>query len=203
MHIDTDAVVCGLITHGEHGGIVRLLTPEHGLVAAYVRGARGRRVRPVLIPGNMVSAQLRFRTENQLPQASLELTHSRAPILAEPLPAAAIEWVTVLVTAALAERQPHPRIFEAMTGLLDAIEAAPSAKGWAAALAQFELLVAAELGYGREAAEPPARVTDWPEILGALQLSGDSLSSDMFAGRSLSLGDSRARLLERLRRVAR
>ena len=203
MQVDTEAVVCGLLTHGEHGGIVRLLTPGHGLVAAYVRGARGRRMRPVLIPGNMVSAQLRSRTESQLPQATIELAHSRAPILSEPLPAAAIEWVTVLVTAALPERQPYPRIFEAMTGLLDAIEAAPSAKGWATALAQFELLVSAELGYEREETELPSRPTEWPDILEALQLSGDSLSSDMFAGRSRSLGDSRARLLERLRRLAR
>ena len=42
------------------------MTPEHGLQAAYVRGARGRRMRPVLMPGNLVEATLSARTEAQL-----------------------------------------------------------------------------------------------------------------------------------------
>ena len=106
MQTQTEAIVCGLTVHGEHGAVVRMLTPADGLVAAYVRGARGRRMRPVLIPGNLVSAQLRSRNELQLPQATIELSHSRAPILGEALPAAAIEWSTALVTAALA-RSPN------------------------------------------------------------------------------------------------
>ena len=53
------------------------MTPEHGLQAAYVRGARGRRMRPVLMAGNVVQAQLSARTETQLPQATVELIHSR------------------------------------------------------------------------------------------------------------------------------
>ena len=103
------AIVCALRGHGEHGGIVRLFTPDDGLIAAYVRGARSRRMRPVLIAGNLVHAQLRSRTEAQLPQATIELAHSRAAVLAEPLPAAAIEWAAALVATALPERQPYPR----------------------------------------------------------------------------------------------
>ena len=49
MRIETRAIVCALRSHGEHGGVVRLMTPDHGLQAAYVRGARGRGMRPVLI----------------------------------------------------------------------------------------------------------------------------------------------------------
>ena len=87
MRTDTQAIVCALRNHGEHGAVVRLMTPEQGLVATYVRGARGRRMRPVLIAGNVVQAQLSARTETQLPQATVELVHSRGPMLAEPLPA--------------------------------------------------------------------------------------------------------------------
>ena len=79
-----------------------------GLQAAYVRGARGRRMRPVLMAGNVVQASLASRTETQLPQATIELLHSRAPLLSEPLPAAAIEWITVLTATALPEGQPYP-----------------------------------------------------------------------------------------------
>ena len=148
MRADTPAIVCALRNHGEHGAVARLMTPDHGLQAAYVRGARGRRMRPVLIAGNLVQAHLAARTDAQLPQATLELVHSRGPLLSEPLPAAAIEWVTVLTATALPEGQPYPHLYEALSGLLDAIEAAPSAGGWGAALVRYELLLLAELGFG-------------------------------------------------------
>lgn len=148
MRFETQAIVCALREHGEHGAVVRLMTPEQGLQAAYVRGARGRRMRPVLIAGNVVLAQLSARTETQLPQAAIELVHSRGPLLSEPLPAAAIEWATVLTATALPEGQPYPRLYSALEGLLDAVEAAPSANGWGAALVRYELLLLAELGFG-------------------------------------------------------
>jgi DNA repair protein RecO (recombination protein O) len=148
MRFETSAIVCALRAHGEHGAVVRLMTPEHGLQAAYVRGARGRRMRPVLMAGNVVQAELSARTDTQLPQATVELVHSRGPLLSEPLPAAAIEWATVLCATALPEGQPYPRLYSALEALLEAIEAAPSAIGWGAALVRFELLLLAELGFG-------------------------------------------------------
>jgi DNA repair protein RecO (recombination protein O) len=148
MRIEAPAIVLSLRAHGETGAIVRLMTEEHGLQAGYVRGARGRRMRPVLIAGNLISATLSARTDNQLPQATVELTHSRAPLLAEPLPAAAIEWATALTARALPEAQPYPRLYSALDALLAAIEAAPSASGWGTALVRYELLLLAELGFG-------------------------------------------------------
>ena len=148
MRIETPAIVCALLSHGEHGAVVRLLTPDHGLQAGYVRGARGRRMRPVLMPGNLVQARLTARTDAQLAQAEVELTHSRGPLHREPLPAAAIEWATALTATALPDSQPYPRLYQALDGLLSAVEAAPAASGWGAALARYELLLLAELGFG-------------------------------------------------------
>lgn len=148
MRFATSAIVVALRPHGEHGAIVRLMTPDHGLQAAYVRGARGRRLRPVLVPGNQVEATLSARTETQLPQGTVELVHSRGPLLQEPLPAAAIDWVTALTATALPEAQPYPLIYQALDGLLAAVEAAPSASGWGAALVRYELMLLAELGFG-------------------------------------------------------
>src|SRR6187200_389684 len=125
MRIETKGIVCALRSHGEHGAVVRLMTPSDGLQAAYVRGARGRRMRPVLMPGNFVQARLRSRTEEQLAHAEIELIHSRAPLLSEPLPAAAIDWVTALTAVALPEGQPYPRLYDALDVLLSLVEAAP------------------------------------------------------------------------------
>lgn len=144
----TSAIVCAVRHHGEHGAIARLLTPDHGLLPGYVRGGRSRTLRPVLMPGNGVMAEFRARTEEQLAGLTVELAHSRAPLHAEPLPAAAIDWSCALTASALSEGTPHPTLHQALSGLLDAIEAAPAARGWAAALVRYELLLLAELGFG-------------------------------------------------------
>jgi DNA repair protein RecO (recombination protein O) len=148
VRFTSPAIMVSLRSHGEHGAVVRLMTPDHGLHAAYVRGARGRRMRPVLLAGNLVEASLAARTEGQLAQATVELVHSRAPLLTEPLPAAAIEWACALTATALPEGQPYARLYLALDGLLGAIEAAPAASGWGASMVRFELLLLAELGFG-------------------------------------------------------
>lgn len=153
VQLETPAIICAVRQHGEHGAIVRALTPADGIRAGYVRGGRSRRLRPVLSPGNLVEAEYRARTEEQLAQLSVELTRSRAALLRESLPAAAIDWSCALTAAALPEGQAYPRLYEALDGVLSAVEAAPSAKGWAAALVRYELLILNELGFGLDLSE--------------------------------------------------
>jgi DNA repair protein RecO (recombination protein O) len=148
MRIETQAIICAVRAHGEHGAVVRALTERDGIQAGYVRGGRSRRLRPVLLPGNLVQAEYRARTDEQLAALTVELVHSRAPLFAEPLPAAAIDWTSALTAAALPDSQPYPRLYQALDGLLSAVEVAPSAKGWAASLVRYELLLLAELGFG-------------------------------------------------------
>jgi DNA repair protein RecO (recombination protein O) len=124
------------------------MTPSDGLLAGYVRGGRSRRVRPLLVPGNDVQAEFRARTEDQLAGLTVELIHSRAPLLVEPLPAAAIDWVCALTATALPEGNPYPALYQALGGVLAAVEAAPAARGWAVALVRYELLLLSELGFG-------------------------------------------------------
>lgn len=148
MQLRTPAIVCAILTHGEHGVVARLLTPDNGLMAGYVRGGRSRRMRPVLQPGNVVEAEFRARTEDQLAGLTLELAESRSGLHADPLAAAAIEWATALTAGSLAEGHEYPRLYAALDGLLEAIAAAPSARRWASALVRYELLMLAELGFG-------------------------------------------------------
>lgn len=148
MHIRAEAIVLSTRIHGEHGAVARALTRDHGVQPGYVRGGRSRRIRPVLQPANLVLGEWRARTGEQLAGLTVELVHSRAGMFEEPLPAAALQWTTALAAASLPEAQPYPHIFDALSATLDAIEAAPSARGWAAALARYELVVLAELGFG-------------------------------------------------------
>lgn len=163
MHLSTEAIICGVRTHGEHGAIVRALTPDHGLMAGYVRGGSSRRLRPVLIPANLIAAEFRARTDEQLASLTAELIHSRAPLLREPLAAAALDWATALTAASLPEAQPFPQLYDALGGVLGAVDSAPAARGWAVALVRYELLLMGQLGFGLDLAR--CAVTDQAENL--------------------------------------
>lgn len=189
MRVDCTALVIALRSHGEHGAIVRLMTEEHGVQACYVRGARGRRLGPVLIGGNQVQAGLSARTDTQLPQGTVELIHSRGPLLSEPLAAAGIDWACALTAAALPEGQPYPRLYAALDGLLSAIEAAPAASGWGAALVRYELLLLAELGFGLDLSCCAVTGAD-KELVAVSPKSGRAVSAaeaEPYAGKLLAL----------------
>lgn len=194
----TPAIVCAARPHGETGVVARVLSAELGLVAGYVAGGRGRLLRPVLVPGNSVAAAISTRTPSQLPALRLELTHSRAPFLAEPLPAAAIAWTCALTAAALPERHAYPALFEALSALLDAVCHAPSARGWVPGLIGYEALLLRELGYG---GQPPAPAGDWGEAMAALDYSGRQLARYVLAERRGDVMAARAVLTARLARI--
>lgn len=210
MRIESEAIIVAVRAHGEHGAVVRALTEAEGLQAGYVRGGRSRRLRPILAPGNVVQADFRSRTETQLAQLSVELVRSRAPLFAEPLAAAGIEWACALVAAALPEGQPYPALYAGLDGLLGAIEAAPSARGWVTALARYELLLLDQLGYGldeqRLLAFPPALRTggaaDDAAVREGLRISGAALAHDVLVDRRAEVLAARERLVARLARMA-
>lgn len=199
MHFRAPALVCATLAHGESAAIARLMTAEHGLVAAYVAGGRGRQLRPVLIPGNTVDAEVRSKSESQLPFARVELVESRAPWLAEPLPAAAIDWVTALTATVLPERQPFHGLYEALEGVLQAICVAPSARGWALGLLRYEVLLLRELGYGVRVSRPADE--DWPGLLDAFDRVGRELARYPLADRRRDVMAARDHLRERLGRI--
>ncbi|WP_093664228.1 DNA repair protein RecO [Sphingomonas gellani] len=148
MHIVAPALILSVRPHGEHGAIVRALTPADGMQPGYVRGGRSRVLRPVLQPANAVLGEWRARTGEQLASLTVELIESRAALHGDPLAAAALSWVTALTATALPEAQPYPRLYEALDGVIGALAAAPSARGWLPGLIRYELLVLAELGFG-------------------------------------------------------
>lgn len=201
MLIRAPAILCSSRAHGEHGAIVRLMTADHGLAAAYVAGARGRELRPLLIPGNLLAVEVRARTASQLPTARIELLASRGPWLSEPLPSAGIGWACALTAATLPEGHPYPTLHDGLAALLDAICHAPSARGWAAVLAGYEVLLLREIGYG--AAPAPPRDEPWPDLLAQLDRQGTVIANRLLADRASDVMAARTILLDRLRRISR
>ncbi|WP_086609072.1 DNA repair protein RecO [Erythrobacter donghaensis] len=198
MTARASAILLGSRPQGETGAMARLLTTENGLVAAYVAGGRGRQMRAVMVPGNRVAAEFTTRPGTQLPFARLELEQSRAALMTEPLPAAAIQWACALTAAVLPERQAYPALPEALDALLEAIAIAPSARGWVSGLAAYEALLLSELGYGGQAPPPAA---DWAAQLAMLGILEGQLATYLLAGDRRDVMGARKLLTERLARI--
>lgn len=203
MQLRAPAIVVAVRTHGEHGAVVRALTEHEGLQAGYVRGGRSRRLRPILQAGNLVLGEWRARTEDQLGGLTVELIASRAALHADPLAAAALDWTTAATATVLPEGQGYPRLYQALGGLLDALAAAPSARGWVAALVRYEALLLRELGYaGDVPLALPGTDAGWDALARALDASGSLLHRHLFAERRGHALDARERLVSRLKRAA-
>lgn len=194
MDISASAIICAVRNHGETGAIVRGFTADYGMLAGYVAGARGRQLRPVLIPGNVITGEWRTRIAGQLPRLTPEPLQSRAHLLGEPLAIAAIDWVTALTAATLAEGIPYPRVHSAADGLLSAIELAPAARVWAGGVAQYETLLLAELGYAEEHDTESAPVA-------MMAQNRKRLVAHVLGDRRADVMAARERLVERLKRA--
>jgi DNA repair protein RecO (recombination protein O) len=131
--------------HGESSAIVELLTRSHGRHLGLVRGGSGKRMRPLLQPGNSVTAVWRARLDEHLGYYVIEGTRLRAATLLAS--SHATYGVTHLASLArlLPERDPHEDIYEMVERTLDDFDDAGEA---AAHLIRFELAMLAELGFG-------------------------------------------------------
>jgi DNA repair protein RecO (recombination protein O) len=145
MEWTDEGIVLGVRRHGETSAIVELLTRGHGRHLGLVRGGAGKRMRPLLQPGNSVTAVWRARLDEHLGYYMIEGTRLRAANLFAS--SHAVYGVTHLASLArlLPERDPHEDIYEMLEHMLDDFD---DAGGAAAHLIRFELAMLAELGFG-------------------------------------------------------
>ena len=145
MEWTDEGIVLGVRRHGESSAIVELLTRGHGRHLGLVRGGASSRIRPLLQPGNSVSAVWRARLDEHLGYYQVEGIRLRAATLLAS--SHAVYGVSHLASLArlLPERDPHQDIYEMLQHTLDDFDDAGKA---AAHLLKFELAMLAELGFG-------------------------------------------------------
>jgi len=145
MEWTDEGIVLGVRRHGESSAIVELLTRAHGRHLGLVRGGASSRLRPLLQPGNSVSAVWRARLDEHLGTYTIEGTRLRAAsLLASSHAAYGVTHLGALVRL-LPERDPHEDIYEMLERTLDDFDDAGEA---AVHLVRFELAMLAELGFG-------------------------------------------------------
>ncbi|WP_287885553.1 MULTISPECIES: DNA repair protein RecO [Paracoccus] len=145
MEWSGEASVMALQRHGESAVILTVLSRETGLIRGLVPGGASAKRAAMLQPGNRVSLRWRARLEEQLGTFAVEPARARPGLLGSGDALAGVNAVTALLTFALPERDPHPRLADATEALLDLMDAG---EGWAEAYLHWEMRLLDELGFG-------------------------------------------------------
>jgi DNA repair protein RecO (recombination protein O) len=141
-----EGVVLAVRRHGESAAIVSVFTREHGRYAGLVRGGFGRRARPIYQQGNVIQATWRARLAEQLGSLTGELRIALAArLMADPGRLSGLAAACALLETTLPERDPHPRLYEALGVCLEQLA---GDRGWLEGYVRFELALLAELGFG-------------------------------------------------------
>lgn len=140
-----EALVLSVRPHGETAALVELLTREHGRYLAMVHGGRSRKNRPVLQIGNHVDVTWKARLEDQLGYANVSLRRGfAAESMNDRLSLCALTSLCGLARL-LAERDPHPSLFEVSLFVLGFLD---DATVWPALYVRWEMALLEELGFG-------------------------------------------------------
>jgi DNA repair protein RecO (recombination protein O) len=141
-----EGVLLAVRRHGESAAIIEILTEARGRHAGVVPGGGGRRLSPVLQPGNQIDAVWRARLDDQIGTFTVEPVAARAaPLLADAAALAALTAACGLLRRALPEREPHPALYRATCALFDALASVPD---WPVLYLHWEVRLLAEIGFG-------------------------------------------------------
>lgn len=149
MEWSDSAIVLSSRSHGESATIAVLLTKERGKHAGLSHNGQNSRHRAAFQPGSLVFARWRGRLVEQLGAYTLEQVRGfAAPLLDDPARLAALTAVCALTEACLAEREPHPALYDGLLALLDLLDGPV----WGETLVRWEIGLLAELGFALDLA---------------------------------------------------
>ena len=145
MEWQDEGLILGSRKHGETSVILELMTRNHGRHLGVVRGGRSTRMRPVIQPGNSVSASWRARLEEHLGVFQVEPTAIRAAeLMANPTSVFGIQTLASHLRL-LAEREKHIGLYDAGIIILDHLHDPVISSRL---FVEFEMALLNELGFG-------------------------------------------------------
>lgn len=145
MDWNDQAILLSARPYGETAALALVLTREHGRHAGLLHGGQSARLRAMLEPGNLLSAGWRARLADQLGTWSLELEKAHAAsLLDDPMRLACLASACALLEAVLADREPHPGLFDATLALFEALPT----EVWAEIYVRWEVGLLDEVGFG-------------------------------------------------------
>jgi len=146
MEWTSDGIVLSVRKHGETSAIVDVLTPDHGRHLGLVRGGVGRRMRPVLQPGNVINVTWRARLSEHLGYMTAELSEARfAEIMDDRKALTALNAICAVAIAIMPERETHKDVYDATAILISHLH---NADIWPALYVRWEAGLLSAMGYG-------------------------------------------------------
>lgn len=145
MQWTDEGIVLGARRHGEGNAILELMTREHGRHLGLVRGGSGSRLKPILQPGNSVTATWRARLDEHLGNYVVEALNLRAAgFFSSPHAIYGVGHLAALMRL-LPERDPHLSLYESLDTIFSQLDDAARV---APMVVQFELQLLSETGFG-------------------------------------------------------
>jgi DNA repair protein RecO (recombination protein O) len=138
-------IILSVRGHGETGGVVSILTRDHGRAMGYVYGATSSRTRGSLEIGNLVAVNWTAKSSDQLGTFTLEIEKSYAAhVMDDPVKLTALQSACALADKTMPEREKHVGMFEGTKALMAAFET----DIWAPTYIYWEIGLLRELGFG-------------------------------------------------------
>lgn len=146
MDFTSEAIVLQARKHGETSAILETFTRDRGRHNGLVRGGAGRRMRPLLQPGNIVEVEWRARLEEHLGYYTVEIVDALAGVFMEDrLSLAALNSIAALLCEMLPEKQPMQPLYDVTRIVLEQLY---DPEIWPALYVRWESALLQALGYG-------------------------------------------------------
>lgn len=146
MEWRAEGILLAVRRQGEANVIIEVFTPEQGRHAGVVRGGASRKQAPILQPGAQIDVSWRARLEDHLGTFTVEPIRSRAAqVMDDRLAMSGLNALCGLLGFALAERDPHPELYDRTLDLFDRLGTDPY---WPIAYLEWELALLEDMGFG-------------------------------------------------------
>lgn len=137
--------------HGETSVIVDLLTRDRGRYAGLVRGGVGRKMRPILQPGNKIEVEWRARLSEHLGYYTVEPLHARAAeIMDDRLALSGLNAIVAITRETIPEREAHAAVYDAFEIVLENLTQPDI---WPALFVRWEAGLLTAMGYGLDVSQ--------------------------------------------------
>lgn len=148
MRWSDQAIILSVHKFSETSAVVRLFSRNEGMYSGAVRGAFSKANRGIYQQGNIVQAVWNARTEDQLGNLHSELEEPVAALMmSDAAKLLAMSSALALTEIALAERDPHPVLYDHLYYLLQRLK---HGLPWQEEYVRLELTILTESGFGLE-----------------------------------------------------
>ncbi len=139
-----EGIILSVQDYGETSAILKIFTRDEGCYTGLVRGAKGKRMRPIVQIGNQVFVNWKARLSEHLGNFTLELNMPYAALrMNNPLQLSVLIAACQLLSC-LPERNHYPRIYDMLLTLLDHVEM----EHWQKIFIYYEMVLLEDMGFG-------------------------------------------------------